>query len=45
MDDEISAQGLTQFAENYAKKGIVQLREIFTAGTLQVPKTQSNEGA
>ncbi|GKV19640.1 hypothetical protein SLEP1_g29869 [Rubroshorea leprosula] len=39
MDDEISAQGLTQFAENYAKKGIVRLREIFTPGTLQVPKT------
>ncbi|GLT60346.1 hypothetical protein SLA2020_331160 [Shorea laevis] len=39
MDDEISAQGLTQFAENYAKKGIVRLREIFTPGTLRVPKT------
>ncbi|CAL0332073.1 unnamed protein product [Lupinus luteus] len=39
MDDEISSQGLTQFAENYAKKGLVQLREIFTPGTLTVPKT------
>ncbi|XP_057758693.1 DExH-box ATP-dependent RNA helicase DExH16, mitochondrial [Arachis stenosperma] len=39
MDDEISAQGLTQFAENYAKRGLVRLREIFTPGTLTVPKT------
>ncbi|KAK8709625.1 hypothetical protein V6N13_060638 [Hibiscus sabdariffa] len=39
MDDEISIQGLTQFAENYAKKGLVRLREIFTPGTLRVPKT------
>ncbi|KAG8658689.1 DExH-box ATP-dependent RNA helicase DExH16, mitochondrial isoform X2 [Manihot esculenta] len=42
MNDEISSQGLTQFAENYAKKGIVRLKEIFTPGTLMVPKTQSN---
>ncbi|KAK6265788.1 hypothetical protein QUC31_016625 [Theobroma cacao] len=41
MNDEISSQGLTQFAENYAKKGLVHLREIFTPGTLQVPKTHS----
>ncbi|KAJ4722507.1 ATP-dependent RNA helicase mitochondrial-like [Melia azedarach] len=41
MNDDISSQGLTQFATNYAKKGIVQLREIFTPGTLQVPKTQT----
>ncbi|KAI5440284.1 DExH-box ATP-dependent RNA helicase DExH16, mitochondrial isoform X1 [Lathyrus oleraceus] len=41
MDDEISSQGLTQFAENYAKKGLVRLREIFTPGTLRVPKTPS----
>ncbi|KAK7366572.1 hypothetical protein VNO80_08565 [Phaseolus coccineus] len=39
MDDEISSQGLTQFAENYAKKGLVRLREIFTPGSLKVPKT------
>ncbi|XP_059445721.1 DExH-box ATP-dependent RNA helicase DExH16, mitochondrial-like isoform X3 [Corylus avellana] len=39
MGDEISSQGLTQFAQNYANKGIVRLREIFTPGTLQVPKT------
>ncbi|KAK4265579.1 hypothetical protein QN277_026610 [Acacia crassicarpa] len=39
MDDEISSQGLTQFAETYAKKGLVRLREIFTPGTLKVPKT------
>ncbi|CAK8539184.1 unnamed protein product [Lathyrus sativus] len=41
MDDEISFQGLTQFAGNYAKKGLVRLREIFTPGTLRVPKTPS----
>ncbi|XP_021692039.2 DExH-box ATP-dependent RNA helicase DExH16, mitochondrial isoform X2 [Hevea brasiliensis] len=41
MNDEISSQGLTQFAENYAKKGIVRLKEIFTPGTLMVPKTQA----
>lgn len=28
-----------QFAQTYAKKGIVHLREIFTPGSLQVPKT------
>ncbi|KAL2349464.1 hypothetical protein Fmac_003464 [Flemingia macrophylla] len=39
MDDDISSQGLTQFAENYAKKGLVRLREIFTPGSLKVPKT------
>ncbi|CAL5337636.1 hypothetical protein CsSME_00020883 [Camellia sinensis var. sinensis] len=39
VNDEISFQGLTQFAQNYAKNGIVRLREIFTPGTLQVPKT------
>ncbi|BAU00764.1 hypothetical protein LR48_Vigan442s002900 [Vigna angularis] len=39
MDDEILSQGLTQFAENYAKKGLVRLREIFTPGSLKVPKT------
>ncbi|KAL5167861.1 DExH-box ATP-dependent RNA helicase DExH16, mitochondrial [Glycine soja] len=39
MDDEISSQGLAQFAENYAKKGLVRLREIFTPGSLKVPKT------
>lgn len=32
---------MDQFAENYAKKGLVHLREIFTPGTLQVPKTHS----
>jgi ATP-dependent RNA helicase SUPV3L1/SUV3 len=30
-----------QFAENYAKKGIVRLKEIFTPGTLRVPKTHN----
>jgi ATP-dependent RNA helicase SUPV3L1/SUV3 len=32
---------MDQFAQNYANKGIVRLREIFTPGTLQVPKTQT----
>ncbi|XP_077247640.1 ATP-dependent RNA helicase isoform X2 [Tasmannia lanceolata] len=41
MNDDISAQGLIQFAENYSKKGMVRLREIFTPGTLQVPKSQN----
>lgn len=41
MNDDISSQGLIQFAQNYAKKGIVRLREIFTPGMLQVPKTQT----
>ena len=30
---------MNQFAENYAKKGLVRLREIFMPGTLTVPKT------
>ncbi|CAH1416572.1 unnamed protein product [Lactuca virosa] len=41
MSDEILSQGLTQFAHTYAKKRIVRLREIFTPGTLKVPKTQT----
>ncbi|XP_023527154.1 ATP-dependent RNA helicase SUV3, mitochondrial isoform X1 [Cucurbita pepo subsp. pepo] len=41
MADEITSQGLTQFATKYANKGVVRLREIFTAGTLQVPETQA----
>ncbi|OAY75632.1 ATP-dependent RNA helicase SUV3, mitochondrial [Ananas comosus] len=41
MNDDIAAQGLIQFAENYAKKGIVRLKEIFTPGTLQVPKSHN----
>ncbi|KAH7666209.1 RNA helicase protein [Dioscorea alata] len=41
MNDDISAQGLIQFAENYAKKGLVRLREIFTPGSLAVPKTHN----
>ncbi|VAI36599.1 unnamed protein product [Triticum turgidum subsp. durum] len=41
--DDISIQGLTQmqFAENYAKKGTVRLKEIFTPGTLRVPTTHN----
>jgi len=30
---------INQFAENYAKKGLVRLREIFTPGSLKVPTT------
>lgn len=30
-----------QFAQNYADRGIVHLREIFTPGMLRVPKTQT----
>ncbi|RVX22370.1 ATP-dependent RNA helicase SUV3, mitochondrial [Vitis vinifera] len=41
MNNDISSQGLIQFAQTYAKKGIVRLREIFTPGTLQVPKSHS----
>ncbi|XP_022854284.1 ATP-dependent RNA helicase SUV3, mitochondrial isoform X4 [Olea europaea var. sylvestris] len=41
MDDDISSQGLTQFAHSYSRNGIVRLREIFTPGTLKVPKTQT----
>ncbi|XP_058106186.1 ATP-dependent RNA helicase SUV3, mitochondrial isoform X2 [Magnolia sinica] len=40
MNDDISTQGLIQFAESYSKKGIVRLKEIFTPETLQVPKSQ-----
>lgn len=39
--DDISTQGLIQFAENYAKKGTVRLKEIFTPGTLRVPTTHN----
>ncbi|KAL7123998.1 hypothetical protein ABFS83_14G019100 [Erythranthe nasuta] len=39
MDDDISSQGLTQFAESYSKNGIVHLKEIFTPGTLKIPKS------
>ncbi|KAJ4835748.1 RNA helicase [Turnera subulata] len=41
MNDEIASQGVIQFAQNYAEKGIVRLKEIFTPGTLKVPKTQT----
>ncbi|KAI4369644.1 hypothetical protein MLD38_018065 [Melastoma candidum] len=39
VNDEISTQGLTQFARSYVKESVVHLREIFTVGTLQVPTT------
>ncbi|KZV56277.1 ATP-dependent RNA and DNA helicase [Dorcoceras hygrometricum] len=41
MDDDISSQGLTQFAQNYSKNRIVRLKEIFTPGTLKVPKSHN----
>ncbi|XP_027121323.1 DExH-box ATP-dependent RNA helicase DExH16, mitochondrial isoform X2 [Coffea arabica] len=41
VDDYISSQGLTQFAHNYSQHGIVRLKEIFTPGTLKVPKTHT----
>ncbi|XP_059293855.1 ATP-dependent RNA helicase SUV3, mitochondrial isoform X1 [Lycium ferocissimum] len=41
MDDDISSQGLTQFATNYSKNGLVRLREIFTPGALKVPKSHT----
>ncbi|XP_031473792.1 ATP-dependent RNA helicase SUV3, mitochondrial [Nymphaea colorata] len=41
MNDEISGQGLVQFAESYSKRGVVHLKEIFTPGTLRVPKSQN----
>ncbi|XP_057823818.1 ATP-dependent RNA helicase SUV3, mitochondrial isoform X6 [Cryptomeria japonica] len=39
VKDDISAQGLIQFAEAYAKKGLVHLHQIFTPETLRVPKS------
>ncbi|CAA0829102.1 ATP-dependent RNA helicase SUV3- mitochondrial, partial [Striga hermonthica] len=39
MDDDISSQGLTQFAQSYCKSRCVRLKEIFTPGTLKVPKS------
>ncbi|KAL6571480.1 RNA helicase [Orobanche hederae] len=39
MDDDISSQGLTQFAKSYCKSRSVRLKEIFTPGTLKVPKS------
>ncbi|KAJ8460701.1 hypothetical protein OPV22_033627 [Ensete ventricosum] len=41
MNDDIAAQGLTQFAGHYAKKGVVRLRELFTPGTLKVPTSHN----
>ncbi|KAH9295761.1 hypothetical protein KI387_039349, partial [Taxus chinensis] len=41
IKDNISAQGLIQFAEAYAKKGRVHLQEIFTPETLRIPKTHN----
>ncbi|PKA61403.1 antiviral helicase SKI2 [Apostasia shenzhenica] len=42
IDDDISAQGLIQFAENYAKKGLVRLHEIFTPETVVLPKSDGS---
>ncbi|XP_075477018.1 DExH-box ATP-dependent RNA helicase DExH16, mitochondrial isoform X2 [Primulina tabacum] len=41
MNDDISSQGLTQFAQNYSKNRFVRLKEIFTPGTLKVPKSHN----
>ncbi|KAL3502616.1 hypothetical protein ACH5RR_037065 [Cinchona calisaya] len=41
MNNYISSQGLNQLAYNYSECGIVRLREIFTPGTLKVPKTHT----
>ncbi|PIN02791.1 Mitochondrial RNA helicase SUV3, DEAD-box superfamily [Handroanthus impetiginosus] len=41
MDDDISSQGLTQFAQSYSKNRMVRLREIFTPGTLKIPKSHN----
>lgn len=35
--DDISVQGLIQFAEAYAKKGLVHLQQLFIPGSLRVP--------
>ncbi|GFP86541.1 ATP-dependent RNA helicase suv3 mitochondrial [Phtheirospermum japonicum] len=42
MDDDISSQGLTQFAQSYCKSRGVRLKEIFTPGTLKVPKSHNS---
>ncbi|CAH2079131.1 unnamed protein product [Thlaspi arvense] len=39
INDEISSQGLAQFARNFSKTGIVRLREIFAADKVKVPRT------
>ncbi|XP_073122996.1 DExH-box ATP-dependent RNA helicase DExH16, mitochondrial isoform X2 [Henckelia pumila] len=41
MSDDISSQGLTQFAQNYSKNRCVHLKEIFNPGTLKVPKSHN----
>ncbi|XP_073028939.1 DExH-box ATP-dependent RNA helicase DExH16, mitochondrial [Primulina eburnea] len=41
MNDDISSQGLTQFAQNYSKNRFVRLKEIFTPGTLKIPKSHN----
>ncbi|XP_051152845.1 DExH-box ATP-dependent RNA helicase DExH16, mitochondrial isoform X2 [Andrographis paniculata] len=41
MDDDISSQGLTQFAMSYARNKVVRLKEIFTPGTLKIPKSHN----
>ena len=40
MDDGISSQGLIQFAEEYANKGPVDLKKVFTPATFYIPKTK-----
>ncbi|EPS66047.1 hypothetical protein M569_08726, partial [Genlisea aurea] len=41
MNDEISSQGFIQFAQSYSKNRLVRLKEIFTPGTLKVPKSHN----
>ncbi|KAL3812586.1 hypothetical protein ACJIZ3_013854 [Penstemon smallii] len=41
VNDDISSQGLTQFAQSYSKNRMVHLKEIFTPGTLKVPKSHN----
>ncbi|XP_010449989.1 PREDICTED: DExH-box ATP-dependent RNA helicase DExH16, mitochondrial-like [Camelina sativa] len=39
VNDEISGQGLAQFAQNFSKAGVVRLREILAPDRVKVPKT------
>ncbi|KFK43741.1 hypothetical protein AALP_AA1G166600 [Arabis alpina] len=39
INDEISGHGFTQFAETFAKSGVVRLKEIFDVDKVKVPKT------
>ncbi|KAL1220666.1 DExH-box ATP-dependent RNA helicase DExH16 [Cardamine amara subsp. amara] len=39
INDEISGQGLAQFAQNFSKTGVVRLTEILAPDRVKVPKT------